>query len=174
MARRVVTARAGFVRGKRMATDWSASAPQTALTTIAASTNALLQVFTPIIGGETVIRIRGLFGWRTDQAAADEEQLGAVGICKVSEPAATIGISAIPTPNTDAAWGGWIWHSYFASFFEFVSSTGVFADGLHRIVIDSKAMRKFDEDDRLVLVVENSAATGIRVADSFRILSKIH
>ena len=137
MARRAVP----FVRGKRMATDWSVSVPQVSLVAVAASTSALLQTFTPIAGGETVIRIRGLFGWRTDQSGSDEEQMGAVGICKVSEPAATLGITALPTPDTDATWGGWLWHFYYVSWFESVSVWGF--SRMTRLVSGSRQCRGF-------------------------------
>ena len=163
-----------FPRSQRKGTDWSASAVETAFTTVAASTAALLQVFAPIVGGETAIRIRGLFGWRSDQTASSEDQMGAFGIAVVTEQAATVGITAVPHPNTDAAWDGWMYHHYYASHVDALTSVGVINDSLHRIVIDSKSMRKVSEDDRLVVVIENSAPFGVEVFNSVRILSKLH
>ena len=171
MARRVRTT---FVRGPRKGTDWSASTPVAAFVNVGGSAVALLETFTPIAGGETVIRTRGLFTWMSDQTGANESQIGAVGIGVVSEQAATVGITAIPHPDTDAAWGGWLWHSYFASRLEFVSAVGVLPEMAHNIVIDSKAMRKVGENERLVVVCENSSTTGIRVLTSIRLLSKLH
>ena len=171
MARR---AGRGFVRGPRRAMDWSASTVETSLTAMPASSVLLAQTFAPIVGGETAIRIRGLFSWITDQDAAEETQLGAVGIAVVTAQAVSVGITAVPTPNTDAAWGGWMWHSYFSSKVVVGDATGFQINGMNHIVIDSKAMRKVDEDERLVVVVENSAAFGILIGNSIRILSKVH
>ncbi len=168
-------ARSRFVSrsvGAKRHPDWSASVPQTALTGVAGSAAALLQTFTPEAGGETVIRTRGLFGWKSDQNGAAEDQLGAVGICKVSAQAVSVGITAIPHPDTDSGFP-WLWHSYFASSFVFGTNVGFEPGMLHRIVIDSKAMRKVTDDERIVMVVENSAPFGISVFDSFRIMSKL-
>ena len=171
MARRAVRS---FRRGPRRATDWSATAVKVALAAVAGSTKVILDSFTPIAGGETVIRVRGTFGWASDQEAATEVQLGAVGICVVTEQAATIGITAVPHPNTDAAWGGWLWHSYYKSKVFFNTGSAMNFDPLHVITIDSKAMRKVDEDERLLFIIENSTGEGVDVASNFRILSKLH
>ncbi len=62
----------------------------------------------------------------------------------------------MPTPLADEDWEGWIWHSYWQT----RSITATIADGANaaalqtRIKVDSKAMRKWDEDQRLVGVVE--------------------
>jgi len=174
MARRVHTR--GFTRGPRRATDWSASAELTAYVALAGGASALTQVFTPISGGETVIRTRGLLSITTDNDASAEEQLGAYGIAVVSEPAATVGITAIPTPVVDASWGGWLYHSYFASRTALNTAVGFAeaASAVINIVIDSKAMRKVDEDDRLVMVIENASPDGMKFWDMVRILSKVH
>jgi len=160
--------------GPRRATDWSASADLTAFVALAGSTSAITQVFTPLAGGETIIRTRGIFSWKTDNQAASENQFGAYGIAVVSEPAATVGITAVPTPGTDGAWGGWLYHTYFASGTNFSSGVGVAFDGIYTITIDSKAMRKIDEDDRLIMVVQNLSVTGMQFWDSERLLSKVH
>ena len=172
MARRITRGRS-FVRGVRSATDWSASAVSTALTSIAASTVLLHQVFTPIAGGETVLRSRGMFYFGSDQSAAIEETLGAVGIGIVSEQAATVGVTAVPHPDTDAAWGGWLWHSYFAARTQVASAIG-FEQSLQHIVIDSKGMRKIGENERLIMVVANSSSFGMLMTMSARFLTKVH
>jgi len=69
MARRVVRS---FRRGPRKATDWSASAVITAELNVPAASAVLDESFTPIAGGETLIRTRGMLGFRTDQVSADE------------------------------------------------------------------------------------------------------
>ena len=164
----------GFVRGPRRATDWSASTILGAPLFVANNSASLVEVFTPIVGGETLIRTRGMLGFQSDQAAADEFQLGAYGIAVVTEQAATIGITAVPTPATDAAWGGWLYHTYFFAGMDFISAVGVEPGMMHTFPIDSKAMRKVDEDERLVTVVENTGIHAFELASAVRLLSKVH
>ncbi len=174
MARRGRFSR-GFVRGPRRAVDWSViNTPQTTLVALAGATSVLVSVGVPIVGGETVIRTRGLFGYASDQLAASEVQLGAIGICVVTAQAESVGISAVPHPDTDAAWGGWLYHSYFANRQRFASAVGFQSDGFITQEVDSKAMRKVDEDERLVMVVQNSGANGMDFYFRARFLSKIH
>ena len=171
MARNVVRR---FSRGARRPTDWSASAVLTAWQAVAASTVTLLETFTPIVGGETVIRTRGFLAISPDQNATNEQQVGAFGICVVTAQAESVGITAIPHPDTDAAWGGWLYHTYFACQMRVGDSTGFISPSGISWAIDSKAMRKVDEDERLVVVIENSAGFGLQVYNSERFLTKVH
>ena len=154
--------------------DWSASAALAAPVAIGGGSAGLLELFVPIAGGETVIRIRGLATVASDQTAAAEDQIGAFGVGVVSEQAATVGITAVPFPVADAAWGGWMWHSYFARNIVSLSSVGIDAGLTHQIIIDTKAMRKVGENERLIMVVENVGAGGIDVTTQMRLLSKVH
>ena len=164
-----------FRGGPRRATDWSASTPQSDFVAVVAATAVLLEMFIPIVGGETVICTHGIFGWLSDQVSVDEDQMGAFGICVVTAQAVSVGITAIPHPATDAAWGGWLLHTFFQSKLEVLSAVGIRPDIMHNMVLDSKAMRKVDEDERLVVVVENTdTGFGIRVGHSERFLSKVH
>ena len=45
----------------------------------------------------TLIRVRGIFTIASDQSAATETQVGALGVAVVSEQAASIGVTAVPT-----------------------------------------------------------------------------
>ncbi len=166
--------RSTFQRGPRRATDWSASVSLAGAVNVAASTAAILEVFIPIIGGETLIRTRGMFTVGSDQSSGDEIQIGAFGICVVTEQAATVGITAVPHPSSDAAWGGWVVHQYYAARTEFLSAVGFQPNTWHRFPIDSKGMRKIDEDERLIVVVENASAFGITVTSQERFLTKVH
>ena len=164
-----------FVRrgGAKRLTDWSGSAVLTGDIAVAVSTSQLLETFVPIGSGETLIRTRGLFGWRSDQSAADETQIGAMGIGVVSAQAVSVGATAIPAPATDVDWDGWLYHTFFYSHLDFLSAVGMEPNVAHVIMIDSKAMRKVSTDERLVVMVENTSGSGgIRVATNLRLLSK--
>jgi len=95
-----------------------------------------------------------------------------VGIGVVSEQAASVGITAVPHPGSDAGWGGWLWHSYFAGRLSFASATGYAPNQVHQLVVDSKAMRKVGDNERLVLVVQNTGTQGIVFTWSVRFYSK--
>ena len=98
-----------------------------------------------------------------------------MGICIVTAQAASVGVTAIPHPVTDAAWGGWLVHQFLASKILRFSGVGFDNRVYNTVEIDSKGVRKIDEDERLVVIFENtSAADGFEVAASFRFLTKIH
>ncbi len=161
----------GFAQKPRKTLAWSSSAPVTGLVALAASTSALIETIIPNVPDLTELRVRGLFGWRTDQLAASEIQVGAVGMIVVEEPAATLGITALPVPNTDGD-SDWMWHSYYASRFEFGSAIGFQTSSLNTMIIDSKAMRKVSSTQRVVVVIENSGL-GIQFFWSIRILAMV-
>jgi len=162
--------------GARKGTDWSASAVQLTFVTLGAQSASLLEIFVPIAGGETLVRVRGRIAYGTDQEAVDEVYLGAFGMAVVSEQAASVGITAVPHPATDAAWDGWLYHTYLQGQVRVIGTAGnADFNAVQTIEIDSKAMRKVGEDDRLVVVAENmGSAGGMIIANSERLLSKLH
>ena len=162
----------GFVRGPKKHTDWSASLQISGFTALGSGLSVLSEVFVPQAGGETVIRTRGLFVWGTDNPGSDEDQIGGFGIGVVSAQAATVGITAIPHPVVDAAWGGWFFHSYFMGRTEFGTAVGVEFNNMREIVIDSKAMRKVGDEERIVVVVQNTLVDGMIFGNFERFLSK--
>ena len=93
----------------------------------------------------------------------------------VTAPAAAIGISAIPTPITEADADYWV---YKPISFEFI-----FGDATSRVdhvgegqvnTVDSKAMRKVGLDDDIVVVLQQRVAIGAIVAIEGRFLVKLH
>ena len=102
--------------------------------------------------GETLVRTRGLFVARlTAAASVGDGYFGAFGMCLVTSAAAAQGSAAVPTPLTEAGWDGWFVHRYF----DVHSTTGAGGSSeIERVEIDSKAMRKANEDETLIMVVE--------------------
>jgi len=72
----------------------------------------------------------------------------------INENAFGVGVTAIPAPFVDLAWDGWLWHTQ--GNLRCVAASGIGDDIMTstRIVIDTKAMRKFKESDVLVGVIE--------------------
>ncbi len=108
---------------------------------------------------QTIVRIRGVLELHLGSAAAaGDGYLGAAGIALVNSDAFAQGINSIPGPQSDAHWDAWMWHS----FFSLHSITATIADGANaagvhqRIEIDTKAMRKWDPSETLVLMVEGT------------------
>jgi len=94
---------------------------------------------------------------RSDQAAAIELQVGAMGIAVVSDQAVAVGVTAVPTPITDMASNLWLLHQLiFADESNLTDRTRPQA----AVSIDSKAMRKVEVGQDIVLALEVSAIGG--------------
>ena len=162
---------------QRRKMTWAGSVRDTVYTTLAANTVVIDQVLDPKILGNvaaqesTIIRVRGILSIRSDQAAATEAQLGAMGMIMVTDAAVGVGASAVPSPVTDSNNDGWfVWVPFGQDGDQGAGGIG----GAKSYVIDSKAMRKFDAGLQLVVVLENQHATaGLQFFSSFRVLVKL-
>ena len=149
-------------------TDASGHAFQTV-----AQSSAVILLFQSFVEDFTLVRTRGLLSVASDQTAATEFQIGAVGIAIVSTAAFTAGAASVPTPVTEAAWDGWLWYQSFANRMVFVSGVGLETPYAVQFEIDSKAMRKVSADETLIVVAENaSGAHGLSIAAPIRTLLK--
>ena len=124
----------------------------------------------------TIVRTRGVVGFNSDQVGATESYQGSIGMCVVSDQASGIGVTAVPTPQTDLGSDLWFLHESGFGRFEFVSGVGVLEVGSNMDrVVDSKAMRKVDIGQDLVIVQETSAiSNGMILTFQFRMLVKVH
>jgi len=116
------------------------------------------------IDGQTLIRTRGevLMYLRSASGQSDGFN-GAFGIGKATLAAFTAGAASVPTPVTEEAWDGWLYHRYFA-----LVSAGPIAAATAaqeqlqvnnvvaalRFEVDSKAMRKIDADEVFYAAIE--------------------
>jgi len=95
MARRHVS----FARGPRRATSWFDIPP-----TLTAFTSAGGTILVSLDPAEkdarpfTIIRTHLEILISSDQLTADEKQIGAIGMCVVSNQAESVGVTAVPTP----------------------------------------------------------------------------
>ncbi len=78
----------------------------------------------------------------------------------VTLAASTAGVVSIPTPITEASWDGWLLHRYFGV----EKVTGDAGGGFMALELDSKAMRKGNEDEVLAGVLD-VVETGVAVAN---------
>ncbi len=160
----------------RRNTEWI-EAPVDSTTLASASTAVLTGVLSAgslLLRPFTIVRTRGMFYARSDQTAALEDWSVALGYAVVSEQATAIGVTAVPTPETDKGSDLWFVYEEIFGTFGFISGVGVFMGDYSRS-FDSKAMRKVEDGQDLSIVVETSAiSAGVKVVESARILVKLH
>jgi len=149
---------------RRRRTHWTDIA---GAATIVSSGSSLLATSVASHEGETIVRIRGLVTLVGSIFTADGDGFfGAFGVGVVTTAAATAGVTSIPTPITEGGWDGWMLHNYLAIE---RGETGVSdGAGFHRVVLDSKAMRKLNEDESLVFVWEGTETGTVTAAIQFR------
>ena len=123
---------------------------------------------------ETVLRVVGTIGIRSDQTGVSEDQVGAFGMIQVTDTAAAAGVASIPGPITDGADDGWFVYVPFTRSFIVLSSVGANPDFSFSIPFDSKAKRRSGDGTQLAIVVENAHAThGLTISVVLRLLAMV-
>jgi len=145
------------VGAKRLSSWFEFSTGSTTMTaaggTLIASLNAAGLAMRPF----TVVRTHVELALLSDQSGANELQVAAFGFAVVSDQATAVGVTAIPTPLTDLASDLWYLHQII------YADESVVTDRTRpqtRVSVDSKAMRKVDIGQDIVIVAEIDAVTG--------------
>ena len=132
--------------------------------------------FTP----STLVRMRGLFQVFPADLALDRVGFGALGLIIVSGEAFDAGAASVPAPWTESHYDGWLFHQYWSSVSKVDINLGTGSDqavsgaAMEPRVIDSKAMRKFQDGDVLVMVIEAvSSGVGAQYFLNYRLLFKL-
>ncbi len=121
----------------------------------------------------TVVRTRGQWLCTSDQSAATEFFSGSLGFSVVSDQATAIGVTALPTPATDQGSDLFFVYESWTGLFQLVG-TDVQSEVTSK-QYDSKAMRKVDDDQTVVITAEAGLIDqGLIVRNSFRMLVKLH
>ena len=145
--------------------------------TIPANSAVLIGVFNAAalaLRPATVVRFRALLHVLSDQAAVTESPKGAVGAIIVSSQATTAGIASIPDPIGDPEAPWFFWEPW-ALQFNFLSSVGFDGNSGNQRVVDSKSMRKINDNEDLAIVASNSSSSeGAIVRLTGRLLLKLH
>ncbi len=128
-------------------------------TAVPAGSKVLLASFSSTSVIETVRRIRMSVLYSSDQNAASETSLGAVGAAVVEATAVGIGITALPDPITDIQDDIWVMFQGLHTRISFVSGGGLVEPAGMSVEIDSKAMRKLPPGKVLVFVVANESSS---------------
>jgi len=134
------------------------------------SLNAAALALTPF----TVVRVRGSMLLGSDQETTSEFYQAALGFAVVSIQASAIGVTAVPTPFTDAGSDKWFVYESIVGQVRVSSAIGIWEAGVRR-EFDSRAMRKVEDQEDIVSVVETSSISlGANLAMSARVLIKLH
>ena len=121
----------------------------------------------------TILRTRLVLGIQTDQESAAEDWSGDFGLIVVSEPASSIGVTAIPTPLSETN-ADWFVHQPLMFSFAFITGAGFDGQKMTQYIVDSKAMRKVGPNDQVVGLVEPRSATGAIITMEGRMLVQLH
>ena len=122
----------------------------------------------------TIVRVRGVFGIRSDQESAAEAYSGSLGQAVVTTQASAIGVTAVPTPETDRESDEFFVYESLAGNQGFITGVG-FQEMGRWSTYDSKAMRKVQDGQDVISVIETSSiSNGAIFHLSFRMLLKLH
>ncbi len=136
-----------------------------------AALNAGALAFRPF----TVVRSRGIIFHRSDQVSATEDYDGVISEQVVTEAASSVGIGSIPTPLTEQSADFFVFEPFAGTTTVQGGAGAAVQQGNSIIQFDSKAMRKVDIDDDIVLVAQtNTASQGVDLRITGRILIKLH
>ncbi len=162
--------------GARRATSWLDLPP--VFSGISGTGTLLLSLTVPEKAKRpfTIVRTHLRVHIQSDQSLASEIAIAAVGMCVVSDQASAIGITALPTPLTDLASDLWFVHQLIFNNFVFADATGFVESAGEQVEVDSKAMRKVNDDEDVVVVAEidTALANGASMILAGRVLIKEH
>jgi len=135
--------------------------------TLVFTLNAAALVLAPF----TIVRSRFSLFLVSDQSAAAERQVAGFGLSVVSSQAAAIGITAMPTPITDLGSSLFFAHQLLMTAGSAVND-GVIGQSWQ---LDSKAMRKVENQDDIAVTTEfSTAGSGYTMVVGGRILIKLN
>ncbi len=175
MARRLTR---GIIRsGPKRLTTWLRDVDSATPSTLAAGASVLFASLTTAelaLRPFTVVRTRGLLSVESDTIIASEFGHGALGFAVVSQQAVAAGVGSVPTPTLEAESGLWFVHQYWSHVVKINASPVSRTEPSQSMFeFDSKAMRKVDQGQDIVVVLENGSGTaGVNFILNFRMLIK--
>ena len=160
------------IRRRRSSNKAWAGVVGAAYVILPAATKVLAASFTLSNPGidETVLRTVGLISVQSDQSSSAEEQIGALGVCEITDRALAVGITAIPDPVTEVSDDFWLLYVPFSM----SGAQGTVPNNSKEFMFDSRAKRLVEEGTQLAVVVANAHAThGLEFQLSMRLLSMV-
>ena len=174
--RRSVTTR-GFRRAQRRESRWL-EIPAVSTSLAAASTAVISHVFTTeelALRPFTIVRTRGVWHGRSDQAGANENWHIGLSAAIISEQAIAVGVTAVPTPFTDQGSDLFFLYELMVSRVQVITAAGFESATGIMLPFDTKAMRKVEDGQDIALCQETSSlSAGVVVTLTGRMLIKLH
>jgi len=122
----------------------------------------------------TIVRVRGQMHLSSDQLANSESYQASLGLAVVSDQALAIGVTAVPTPETDRDSDLFFVYESLSGEFSVSSAISILESG-HGKDFDSKAMRKVEDGQDVALTIETSSiSNGVFFSKQARMLIKLH
>ena len=150
-----------------MQAQWSNVIPETrGITQGAGKTLGSVAVGATALDRLTLARVRGSAYVHLDSGAVTEGALVGMGLIVVKAPAFTVGgVASMPGPLADVE-QSWLWHQIFV-LGPSVSATDDGGDMSRnaRVIIDSKAQRKLQQEDTVAFVTEVTITAGSPTVD---------
>ncbi len=147
----------------RRVTEWGNGPFSSAIQSVTAATNTLVDSGVESLVQQTIVRIRGnLMIWLpVITTIGDGFTAVTCGMGVVSKDAFDAGAGSIPSPSGDPDWPGWLW---FASLGPMIGLTTTETQtgplNAVRVAVDTKAMRKFGPNEVLMGIVSTSTEIG--------------
>jgi len=161
-----------FQRSPRRATNWTLGFLNgwQSVAVDGSAAHLILDPEAAEVQNGTLIRVRGTIRVATSSAAGVNGS-AYFGIAVVEQRAfdAGIAVNALPRPKSEGGDDIWLWHSSIGIRGSATAETAIPANGI--IQIDSKSMRKYEDNSIVALISESSVAV-ILYTYSIRILSK--
>ena len=164
------------VRLPKRPTFWEgANGSAVLLTATVATVPVVSEATLENVPSPTLIRIHGeVFMHVTARTAAGDAAVIGLGIMGQSARSIAAGVAGMPTPTTDIG-SPWIWNRQVVVDSNVAPPNGTDIGGNVRITVDNKSMRKFELNQGLQIMLENTALAGtitISIAWAFRFLFK--
>jgi len=166
-------ARKHFARSAKRLSVWVGFQPSFVTMTatggvLVGSLNAVALALRPF----TIVRSRLELFMTSDQSANLETQIACFGCAVVSDQSVAAGVGSLPTPFSDIASDLWFVHKLLFGEESPVSGGPL---GPTHSTIDSKAMRKVNNDQDMIIVAEfATGSAGVILGMGGRFLIKLH
>ena len=162
----------------RRLTAWGLGPGGNTVTALSGTGQTILGAGVVMVSEEksTIVRVRGsLQAYLKTTAAADDGFHCAVGLALVTDEAFAVGATAVPGPISEIDWDGWMYHRIFDVHATGGTASDTIGLSVAQFEVDSKAMRKWDEGNTLMAVVEVVEGTTATMSVWFdtRILIKL-
>ncbi len=153
--------------------DWSSFGFQQNSITGGGSKTLLTTFVSQLALELTIVRIRGICAVWSDQVAASEDQVGALGFIVVTDDAAAAGATAVPGPVTDKT-ADWFFMLNFIQRINVGTAVGIEPHFEHQYAVDGKAQRIIEPAETIAMVAESQAESdGFVISMQGRVLSRV-